>query len=423
MRVKARQLLSYLWMIASVGTAVAQPVTTAPHFNSGAYVVANFDGDGSDPLNIVTVGSLATNFNYATYSGYRIGSTGPTVATCTIPSCSAITATATNLALHIYAGIVDYGFSGPSLEAAASAGFQYVLTLHAPECVTQVCTFSPVISMGGTFGTNNPFREDIGGYGYGDQTPVFDSSGNQTRGQNLETYWFDVDGCAFGTIIPPNCFGTGPTEQVSQTLNTYPYTVLSGQPFEVMYYISCGAVTQAHTQSDATTYDSLDTCDFSQTGSISGVEVRDSAGNLVIDYTITSATGELWGPNGVTANACDISQQGYSRVADVQTVINQALGLSSPANDLNGDGAVNVVDAQIVIDAALGMGCTASHDSAALRSSAMQDGRHAPSPVEDASSHPVVRAVALGTLGGASSTGYGLNNRGQVVGVSDTRGI
>jgi hypothetical protein len=56
---------------------------------------------------------------------------------------------------------------------------------------------------------------------------------------------------------------------------------------------------------------------------------------------------------------CDLYQDGYTNVTDVQSILNQALGAAAPNNDLNGDGVVNVVDVQIVINAALGMACIA----------------------------------------------------------------
>ena len=54
---------------------------------------------------------------------------------------------------------------------------------------------------------------------------------------------------------------------------------------------------------------------------------------------------------------CSITQDTVAGVADVQAIMNQALGLSPPANDLNGDHFVNVADIQTVLNAALGMGC------------------------------------------------------------------
>ena len=55
--------------------------------------------------------------------------------------------------------------------------------------------------------------------------------------------------------------------------------------------------------------------------------------------------------------ACGVGGHGTVTVADVQQVINEALGAAAAVNDLNGDEVVNVVDVQIVINAALNMGC------------------------------------------------------------------
>lgn len=60
-----------------------------------------------------------------------------------------------------------------------------------------------------------------------------------------------------------------------------------------------------------------------------------------------------------TANACFINSDNVVTVADVQVVVNQALGVAQALNDLNLDGVVNVVDIQIEINAALNLGCAA----------------------------------------------------------------
>jgi len=56
---------------------------------------------------------------------------------------------------------------------------------------------------------------------------------------------------------------------------------------------------------------------------------------------------------------CDILQEMSPNVADVQAVIDEALGVAPAVNDLNADGGVNVADIQIIINAALGWGCAA----------------------------------------------------------------
>jgi hypothetical protein len=57
-------------------------------------------------------------------------------------------------------------------------------------------------------------------------------------------------------------------------------------------------------------------------------------------------------------DACDVNQYGSTTVADIQSLVSQALGLSQAANDLNGDGMVNVVDVQIALNDGIGLGCT-----------------------------------------------------------------
>lgn len=62
----------------------------------------------------------------------------------------------------------------------------------------------------------------------------------------------------------------------------------------------------------------------------------------------------------VIISACAVTLDSAPSVADLQQIINEALGVSLPRNDLNGDGAVNIVDLQIVTNAALGGTCKAS---------------------------------------------------------------
>jgi RHS repeat-associated protein len=66
----------------------------------------------------------------------------------------------------------------------------------------------------------------------------------------------------------------------------------------------------------------------------------------------------VFGLDPGTFSKCDVNLDGTTNVADVQSIINGALGKGLAANDLNGDGVVSVVDVQIVINAALNLGCT-----------------------------------------------------------------
>lgn len=73
-------------------------------------------------------------------------------------------------------------------------------------------------------------------------------------------------------------------------------------------------------------------------------------GHYAVDITSTKAD---------LPSKCDVNQDGATTVADVQFVINQALGLALAANDLSGDSVVNVLDVQIDMNSVLGLGCSA----------------------------------------------------------------
>jgi uncharacterized repeat protein (TIGR01451 family) len=72
-----------------------------------------------------------------------------------------------------------------------------------------------------------------------------------------------------------------------------------------------------------------------------------------------SATAVASDPTAIRT-VCDINQYGTTTVADVQAMINSALGDATPSADLNHDNVVNVVDVQLVVNSALGLGCGAS---------------------------------------------------------------
>jgi hypothetical protein len=89
-------------------------------------------------------------------------------------------------------------------------------------------------------------------------------------------------------------------------------------------------------------------------------------------YVFTSWTGGVTSnplqltmnaPTAVTATfnvpgfTCAITHDTVASVADVQQIVNEALGVMPANDDLNRDNVVNVADVQKVINAALGLGC------------------------------------------------------------------
>lgn len=79
---------------------------------------------------------------------------------------------------------------------------------------------------------------------------------------------------------------------------------------------------------------------------------------------VNCISGALGGPlatgctaGTITAFTCDINGDSVINILDVQSMINQALGVIAAVDDLNHDGVVNVADVQKEINAALGLGC------------------------------------------------------------------
>jgi hypothetical protein len=72
-----------------------------------------------------------------------------------------------------------------------------------------------------------------------------------------------------------------------------------------------------------------------------------------------TVAGETFTVTQTTSNSvpCNVSGDETTSVADVQMVINEALGTTPALDDLEGDGVVNVVDIQKVINALFGLGC------------------------------------------------------------------
>jgi hypothetical protein len=74
--------------------------------------------------------------------------------------------------------------------------------------------------------------------------------------------------------------------------------------------------------------------------------------------TTSSSAFNIVASTGITG-PCDVTGDSSTSVADVQAMVNEALGKKPAANDLNGDRVVNVTDVQIVINSVLGSGCAA----------------------------------------------------------------
>jgi hypothetical protein len=125
--------------------------------------------------------------------------------------------------------------------------------------------------------------------------------------------------------------------------------------------------------------------------SLSGATASGVGNNLTLTFTLsfTSSFGSVaqktiflqvndsqglvapWAAAGTLSlipGAC--TQTGTTTVTDVQSVIEQALGVTAATTDMNGDGILNVVDVQLALDA-FGCGATSSTPQTGLSVSTM----------------------------------------------------
>jgi hypothetical protein len=93
---------------------------------------------------------------------------------------------------------------------------------------------------------------------------------------------------------------------------------------------------------------------------VSGSTAAGAATTYGLTYSTATGGAQITSLNGSSTSSCDVNYDGSTNVSDVQTEVNQALGVAIAANDHGGQGIVNIADVQIVINAALHLGCSSS---------------------------------------------------------------
>jgi M6 family metalloprotease-like protein/uncharacterized repeat protein (TIGR01451 family) len=98
-------------------------------------------------------------------------------------------------------------------------------------------------------------------------------------------------------------------------------------------------------------------------GAITGTPTSVAGSPFQVQLTVKDtypATASLtYAVNVGMFSPCDLNDAGKTSVADVQPIINEALGAAKAVHDLNNDGFVNLADVQVIINAVLGMSCVA----------------------------------------------------------------
>jgi hypothetical protein len=98
-------------------------------------------------------------------------------------------------------------------------------------------------------------------------------------------------------------------------------------------------------------------------GPASGSDVQFPTDRGELSFVSASASGTSTFTASLQTSStaeCDITGDATTTVSDLQTAIDEALGVAPPLNDLNGDGVINVVDLEVVVNAVLSLGCSPS---------------------------------------------------------------
>jgi uncharacterized repeat protein (TIGR01451 family) len=155
------------------------------------------------------------------------------------------------------------------------------------------------------------------------------------------------------SVTVSNVLGAGPTNGTVTVTETVPNGLALYSMAGTGWICPSGGVSCTRTDSLAagTSYPSIAIT----------VSVANNAPVSVINQVNVSVGGwTSYNASDATAivSPCALTQDGRAGLADVQNVIDEALGVTQAVDDLNQDGVVNAADVQIVINAALGLGCS-----------------------------------------------------------------
>lgn len=373
------------------------PISYPVGANPIAIVAGDFNGDGITDLAVansqgnnvsILLGVLAAQLNVTSshFGSFGIGQLG-----------AAYTITVTNVSSPASGAVTVTDTLPAGLAATAIAGTGWNCTLATLTC-TRADTLAtgasyPAITVTVNVTANSPASVN-------NQVSV---SGGGSRSANS----VDLTVIAAGTPITIQTSPAGlqfhvddaPAQTAPLTLNLVAGThtiavdqLLAGSPGtqyvfmgwsdagNISHNITVGTAPATYTASFKTQYQLITAAFPLPGGSVtppSGTYV--DAGSTVTltaspnsPYVFTSWTGgattnplqvAMSAPESITAAfsvpgfTCAITGDATASVADVQLMINEALGLALPSDDLNRDNTVDVADVQKVIEAALGAGC------------------------------------------------------------------
>ena len=168
------------------------------------------------------------------------------------------------------------------------------------------------------------------------------------------------------TLVP--VWAVGPEGKVSQSIS---FGALTDEPLNA----SGISVSASSTSGLPVSFSSLTPAVCTATGSVAnGTLIGQLAVTLVATGTCTIQAAQAGDATYLAASPVTRSFQvlpspavaclgtgAFTRVAQIQPLVSEALGVVTPAHDLNSDGVLNIVDLQIMTNWTLGLGCGASH--------------------------------------------------------------
>ena len=230
-----------------------------------------------------------------------------------------------------------------SLGAGASYS-ALTLTVNVPSSAPSSVTNTAGVSADGAANSINATSYDVTGIipPPASLTIVKSHSGNFIQGQTGATY----------TVTVSNGAGAGPTNGTVTVTESVPHAMSLSSMAGDGWTCPNGAVSCTRT-------DSLPAGSSYLPITVT-VNVANDAATPAVNQVNVSYGG--WTSSNATDSTtiispCAVTQDGSASVADVQRVVNEALGIAQSLDDLNHDSAVNSIDVQLVINAALGLGC------------------------------------------------------------------
>jgi len=294
---------------------------------------------GTAPTVSASVSSgLAVNFNSQTTAVYTVSGSTVTlvsVGTCTIQATQAgnsnwAAATPVNQSFQVTQGSQTIPFGALSNEPFGTAAFPVSatatsgLTVSFNSQTTPVCTVSGSTVTLVSVGTCTIQATQAGNSNWAAATSV-NQSFQVTQGSQTITFGA-LSNAAMGTA-PTVSASASSGLSVSFNSQTTPVCTISGSTVTLVSVGTC-------------------TIQATQAGNINWTAATP------VNQSFQVTQGSQTGPS-----PCAVSGDGTTSIVDVQTIVNQALGVMPAVNDLNQDGVVSVADVQMVLNSVLGLGC------------------------------------------------------------------